>query len=508
MKNTPMNSNEANKQRKGKTRRPWLKLILAGVLALAGLGAYIGWDRGFREHPQPDWVTRDDATRFMYGSIGAERDAGIPYWIFYILPRLFPEKFPGPGGYTSLGVPWEEGHELPVGFTKKTIGFPRIANNCAVCHTMKYRTSPAAKPVFVPLGPAHTSNVEAFFRLLIDCAKDPRFTPDNILLQINLATKLDWIDQLLYRFLVIPITKKRLLEREQQFQWIYNEAYPDWGRGRDDAMNLTKYFMIAADPPDDGSFGPTDFPAIWNLKKYDPIAGEAVPQRMNLAGDSWDAYSVVMDSALGLMGAEPHDKENFVSHVQWITDYAKRTPAPVFPFPIDENKSRAGKVIFDQHCDRCHGEEHELVGRPMPLAEVGTSRDRIDTWGKEFAIKANQVATDMGLERRGLVEEDLIGYNVPHLDGIWLRAPYLHNGSVPSLRDLLTPPAQRPELFFRGYDVYDAVNVGFIAQGPEAEKAGTPHDVMRKGNGNQGHAFGTDLQNSEIEALLEYLKSL
>ncbi len=58
--------------------------------------------------------------RFKYGSIGAERDAGIPYWIFYVLPRMFPEKIPGPNGFASFGVSWEQGQELPIGFTKKT----------------------------------------------------------------------------------------------------------------------------------------------------------------------------------------------------------------------------------------------------------------------------------------------------------------------------------------------------------------------------------------------------
>ena len=48
------------------------------------------------------------------------------------------------------------------------------------------------------------------------------------------------------------------------------------------------------------------------------------------------------------------------------------------------------------------------------------------------------------------------------LDGIWARAPYLHNGSVPNLRELLEPPPKRTKLFYRGYDAYDPDNVGFI----------------------------------------------
>ena len=497
-----------NSIRQNGAKRVKLKIAIIVLVILAGVFGYIAWDRGFREYPQPDWVTRDDATRFMYGSIGAEQDAGIPYWIFYVLPRMFPEKFPGSGGYASLGVPWEEGQELPVGFTKRTIGFARVANNCAVCHTLTYRTAPDAKPVFVPLGPGHTSNVEAFFRLIIECAKDPRFNGDNILAQIEMNTKLDFIDKLLYRFVIIPITKKRLLEREHQFQWIYNTDYPDWGRGRDDAMNLTKYFMIEHEPPDDGSFGPTDFPAIWNLKKYDSREGEQNPQRMNLAGDSWDAYSVVMDSALGLMGAEPKNKADFVGHVKWITEYAKRTPAPKYPFPIDDAKVKADKSVFDAHCASCHAETSERVGRPLPLAQVGTDRGRLDTWNKQFAAAANKVVQDMGLERCGLVEEDLIGYNVQHLDGIWLRAPYLHNGSVPTLRDLLQPASERPTQFYRGYDLYDAENVGFVSDGDEAQRAGTMFDVSKKGNGNEGHEFGTQLPQKQKDALIEYLKTL
>ena len=60
------------------------------------------------------------------------------------------------------------------------------------------------------------------------------------------------------------------------------------------------------------------------------------------------------------------------------------------------------------------------------------------------AIKANRIVGEMGIQRRGLVEEDLAGYKIPFLEGIWLRGPYLHNGSVPSLRDLLEAPAARP----------------------------------------------------------------
>ncbi len=110
------------------------------------------------------WVTATPDMRFKYGSIGAEHDAGIPYWIFFVLPRMFPEKLPGPGGYASLGVAWEQGQELPIGFTKKAIGFPRVANNCASCHTASYRKSAERKSgVLCRPGPTIRSICRRFF---------------------------------------------------------------------------------------------------------------------------------------------------------------------------------------------------------------------------------------------------------------------------------------------------------------------------------------------------------
>lgn len=482
-------------------KRKIVKFFLLLVLIAVGALAYVGWYRFFREEPQPDWVNASPDMRFKYGSIGAEFDAGIPYWIFYVLPRMFPEKLPGPGGYASFGVAWEQGQELPVGFTKKVIGFPRVANNCAACHTASYRVTQDSNPIFVPTGPNQMLNLEAFFRFLVDCAKDPRFNADNLLREIELVTgDLDWLDRLAWRFAVIPMTKQRLLERESQFAWVYRKDFPEWGRGRDDAMNLTKYFMLKWKMDD--SIGPTDMPSVWNLKKYHPEKGHF----MNWAGDSHDARSVIMDSALGLLGAAPHNKEDFLQQIDWLQTYLGNAAAPKYPFPINAAKAAAGKDVFQDNCAGCHASEH--TGTRMPLKQIGTDAERIGTWSKDAAIAANKVVKDMGIERKGLVEEPLIGYVIPFLDGIWLRAPYLHNGSVPTLADLLTPALKRPTKFYRGYDLYDAQSVGFISSGVEAERKGTLFDVSLRSNGNRGHEYGTVLSADKKEALLEYLKTL
>ena len=124
---------------------------------------------------------------------------------------------------------------------------------------------------------------------------------------------------------------------------------------------------------DDGTFGPSDFPAIWNLKKYDNKEGEKNPQRLNLAGDTWDAYSVVMDSALGLLGAPPHDKDEFIGHVSGSPTMPSVRREPRYPksLPLNRAKAEAGEAIYDQHCGTCHAEDGDKVGQ---LHTVGGDR--------------------------------------------------------------------------------------------------------------------------------------
>ena len=99
------------------------------------------------------------------------------------------------------------------------------------------------------------------------------------------------------------------------------------------------------------------------------------------------------------------------------------------------------------------------------------------------------------------------GYANQPLDGIWARAPYLHNGSVPTLRDLLEPPERRPAVFYRGYDVFDQQNVGFVATIPEAKgRSFFRYDTSVPGNGNGGHVYGTTLPDADKQAIVEYLK--
>src|SRR5437867_11030675 len=123
---------------------------------------------------------------------------------------MFPEHVPGPGGYRAFGVLWEEGEELPIGFTKKVVGFPRVANNCAACHTASYRTRQEETPTYVPAAPTHATHVQALLRLLATCAADPRFNADDILAEIAPGERLSRLDRLACPYLINPRVQQAL----------------------------------------------------------------------------------------------------------------------------------------------------------------------------------------------------------------------------------------------------------------------------------------------------------
>ena len=97
-------------------------------------------------------------------------------------------------------------------------------------------------------------------------------------------------------------------------------------------------------------------------------------------------------------------------------------------------------------------------------------------------------------------------YAARPLYGIWAAAPFLHNGSVPTLYDLLLPPERRPKTFALGSRQYDPVKLGFAVE-MSCSQQDCLVDTTRTGDGNGGHVWGTDLSESDRTALLEYLKT-
>ena len=144
----------------------------------------------------------------------------------------------------------------------KTVGFPRITQTCAICHAASYRTSPDAEPVIVPTGPSHTTNAMAFLDFLEAAANDPRWSGDGMMPEIERNFDLGVDDKLMYRYLIIPLAKDRVLQQAADFSWIHAHDRPAWGPGRDGPFNLTKFNLLRL--PDDGTVDNADFPAIWN----------------------------------------------------------------------------------------------------------------------------------------------------------------------------------------------------------------------------------------------------
>lgn len=472
-----------------KSKRTWIWLIVLLVL----IGFVVLWSRLWRERPL---VYASALDNFKYGSIGTERGGlVVPFWIWLVLPRMFPEYLPAPGGYASLGFAWEPAHELPIGLTKKVIGQPMVGVNCALCHTASVRERPGLRPTLFVGGPAHQLDAQGYLRFLVACASDPRFTSTNILNAIAPNYDLGFVDRQLYRYILIPQTRERLLKLKKIMAW--TDSRPAWGHGRVDLFNLAKSHYL--DVPVDDTVGNADMEPVWNLRaRVD-----------NGYSYFWDGllraplHEAVVSSALSSSVLPDRIPRSELKRVEeWLLD----APVPKYPFAINPALASQGAPLYQQHCAGCHAVGGARTGKAEPLASVGTDRHRFDTWTKQAADNYNAFDAGYPWKLDGFEKTD--GYANVLLDGVWLRAPYLHNGSVPSLADLLEPVEKRPKVFWRGYDVYDQQKVGFVSSGPDAQSAGSRFDVNIRGNGNSGHLWGTTLSPDQKRALIEHLKTL
>ena len=247
----------------------------------------------------------------------------------------------------------------------------------------------------------------------------------------------------------------------------------------------------------DKAVGTVDLPSLWNQKIRDGMWLH------------WDGNNnlITERNKSAAIGAGCSESSLDLPSMKRVEDWIWALSPPMFPAAhIDRTFALAGAAVFKFHCANCHESGGGRVGQVTPVAELRTDPERVNCFSPALAAKMNTLGAGRPWKFSHFRKTD--GYAAMPLDGVWLRAPYLHNGSVPTIRDLLEKPENRPSVFWRGYDVYDYKSLGFIWSGTEAETAGFRYDTSVRGNSNAGHAYGTELKAKDKEALLEYLKTL
>ena len=476
-----------------------------------GLGA---WLLLFKAAAQPH--IKDDDSFFNHGSIGNEATQGIPYWIWRVLPEVFSDYLPqGPDStahdWTAFGFYWDKGSELPVGFSKKSLGkIPRVSPNCAICHQGSYRLSENSEPQLVNSGAGTQIDIQAFTRFLIRAAEDEdRFNADVILAAVEKHTELPAWEKAIYRYALIPGTKSALLKQAEAFKWM--DSKPDWGIGRIDPFNPVKFGILEIEP--DNTIGNSDMMPLWQLHLAEPEDGNRLSVHWD--GLLTDVRETVIAGAIG----DGMTYKSFAlteENLDRIDSYIKQISPPPSPFRHDIDEAspffvsasdlRAGEQLYVQNCSSCHEPKGQRFRRVIPIEEIGTDKHRLDMWTFEAMNKYKnyQAEYDWGFEHF----EKTNGYVAVDLTGLWLRGPYLHNGSVPNLRTLLMRPVDRPTIFYRGSDIVDTENGGFLSGASDDAKSRIWRvDTSIAGNSNSGHIWGTDLSPDEKEALLAYLKT-
>lgn len=269
-----------------------------------------------------------------------------------------------------------------------------------------------------------------------------------------------------------------------------------------------EWFDTPTDPPPTTPL-PVDVPPWWRVKKKNALY---------YSGAGRGDHARLMMTASVLCVDEVSEAEAIDAYFPDIRAYIESLEAPQYPMQIDQAKADRGKVVFEGTCTRCHGTYGPNGSYPNLL--VSLDEVQTDPWLAEGGAQFGERFTDW-FESSFYGEiaslEPGPGYVAPPLDGIWMTAPYLHNGSVPDLRTLLDSPS-RPTYFRRtmngsGYD-YDNLGWPWTEEDHGHAEESNPaqrkliYDTTLLGYSNEGHTFGDDLSEEDRDAVIEYLKTL
>ena len=246
----------------------------------------------------------------------------------------------------------------------------------------------------------------------------------------------------------------------------------------------------------------TDTPPLWHVKKKSNLYYTGIGR-----GDM--PKLLLQASVLGVPDSS-HSRKS-VEHFKDVYAWLLELEAPEYPGPIDGKLVAEGEELFQLKCASCHGTYEEgnetYPNKVVNLNVIKTDRlyaDYIRQSGIVDWYNASWFARSE--PKSAFVPND--GYVAPPLDGVWASAPYFHNGSVPTLYEVLSSE-DRPERWTRlGLSTdYDWKKIGWHYD-PEPRNKKWTFDTNEPGYGKEGHYFGDELTEEEKWAVIEYLKTL
>ncbi|MBS2017114.1 MAG: c-type cytochrome [Deltaproteobacteria bacterium] len=264
--------------------------------------------------------------------------------------------------------------------------------------------------------------------------------------------------------------------------------------------------LMEIPPPQDV---PVDVPPWWRMKKKTSM--------FYVGGGRGDHARIMMTASI-LCTSSVEESRAIDAYFADVRAYIASIEPPKYPYPVDAALADKGRSVFEQTCAKCHGTygpDGRYPNRLVVLREIGT--DPVLASGTaQFGPPFVKWFKDSFFGEISRLDPQA-GYVAPPLDGIWATAPYLHNGSVPTIAALLDS-ATRPKYWTRDFDSrsYDPKAVGWIhtvldhgkdGEG-DAQKKSEIYDTTRLGYSNAGHTFGDALTPADRAAVIEYLKTL
>lgn len=248
---------------------------------------------------------------------------------------------------------------------------------------------------------------------------------------------------------------------------------------------------------------PTDTPPWWLLKKKNAMFYNGFGRG--------DFGRFLMASNLFTV-SDTSESQQVDEHMPDVLAYIYSLQPPKYPKAIDQTSAAKGKIIFESNCASCHGSYGEKNSYPnllIPESIIQTDSFlfRSNYSNPQFVNWFNKSWFTTGNHPAQLVPFN--GYIAPPLDGIWITAPYFHNGSVPTLEGVLNSK-HRPQFWSRDFNhpQYDYEAPGWKFSVEKKPGSTSVYNTTLPGYGNYGHYFGDVLNDVERKEVIEYLKTL